>query len=68
MEEIAVTAERRGLINSVTIPRRDDPTVFVMDLWTHSPATEDRLNLARHQIQIDPLKVNDLSSAVDVIP
>lgn len=67
MDEIALTAERRGLIESAANLRRESPQTFVKDLWVDNPATLDRLNLQRSSLP-DPLKVKDLPTVLDVIP
>ena len=65
MEELAAEAERRGLIEFAGSPRRESPLAFVMDLWWDNPVTLDRVNL--HADQLDPLKIDDLASALEAI-
>lgn len=67
MDEIALIAERRGLVDSGASLRRDSPLAFVMDLWYDNPLTLDLLNLRRETLP-DPLHVTDLSSVLDAIP
>lgn len=66
MDEIALEAEKTGLVESSANLRRESPQAFVKDLWTDNPATLDRLNLNRETLP-DPLKVNDLPAVLDVI-
>lgn len=67
MDELAETAERRGLIDSSNLPSRESPQAFVLDLWTDNPATLDRLNLQREYLP-DPYEIENLPSTVDIIP
>lgn len=67
MNEIALAAERRGLVDSAANLRRESPLAFVMDLWYDNPTTLDRVHLHRETLP-DPLHVNDLASVLDVIP
>lgn len=68
MEEIAEVAERRGLIDSNALPRRESPTAFVMDLWMENPLTLDLLSLGREQQDLNPLRVQELADVIDLIP
>lgn len=67
MDELAGAAERRGLIDSSNLPRRESPQEFILDLWTDNPLTLERLH-ARDPKLPDPLKINDMPSALDAIP
>ena len=67
MDEIALEAERRGLVDIGSSLRRDSPLAFVMDLWYGNPLVLDLLNLRRETLP-DPRHVNDLSSVLDAIP
>ena len=67
MDEIALEAERRGLIHSTTDIRRDDSWVFVMDLWLENPVILDRLNLHRETFSHSK-ELKDLADVLDVLP
>lgn len=66
MNEIAAEAEKVGLIDARSLPRRDSARDFVMDLWTENPVTLDRLNLRQDYLN-SPQHIEDLADIFDVL-
>lgn len=66
MNELALEAEKVGLVDSASSPRRGSPLEFVQDLWNDNPAVNERLSVNLESLQ-KPLNVRSLSDALDVL-
>ena len=62
MDEIADAAARGGLIDSSTLPRRESPTAFVMDLFLENPLASDWVNCRLNRIK-EPLAIVGIDEA-----
>src|SRR5687767_5715861 len=59
MHEIAEAAERDGLIDNDNLPRRDTPTVFVVDLLLENPVANDWMS-ARLECMPHPQNMTEI--------